>query len=110
MFVSATGTLIAPFVASASPDRRNHVATMATLMAIGHILKLVAFGLLGVAIAAYTPLMLAMIATAVLGTWIGSRTLNRIPERAFRVIFQVLLTGLALRLIWVGAAHWEFFQ
>lgn len=102
MFVSATGTLLAPFVASASPDRRNLVATMASLMAVTHVMKLVAFSLLGVAVAAYTPLLAAMIAAAALGTWIGSRMLNIVPERLFRVIFQIVLTALAARLIWIG--------
>lgn len=103
MFVSATGTLVAPFVASASPDRRNHVATVAVLMATGHITKLVAFGLLGVTLAPYAPLMLAMIVTAALGSWVGSRVLDRMPERLFRIILQALLTVLGLRLVWVGA-------
>ena len=102
MFVSATGTLLAPFVASASADRRNLVSTMATLMAITHVMKLVAFSILGLAFAAYAPLLVAMIAAAVLGTWVGSRTLNVVPERLFRIVFQIILTALALRLIWVG--------
>lgn len=102
MFVSATGTLLAPFVASASPDRRNHVATMGILMAFGHITKIVAFGLLGITLGSYIPLMAAMITTAVAGNWVGSRALNLVPERAFRIVLQVLLTVLATRLIWVG--------
>lgn len=102
MFVSATGTLLAPFVASASPDRRNMVATMATLMAVTHVMKLVAFSLLGVAVAAYAPLLAAMVAAAALGTWVGSRTLNIVPERLFRIVFQIILTALAVRLIWTG--------
>jgi len=110
MFVSATGTLLAPFVAGASPDRRNYAATVATLMAMGHITKLVAFGLLGVSIAAYTPLILAMIAAAVIGTWLGSRVLDRMPERAFHIIFQILLTGLAIRLIWIGVSNSGIFR
>ena len=109
MFVSATGTLLAPFVASSSPDRRNMVATMATLMAIGHVMKLVAFSLLGVAVAAYAPLLAAMIAAAALGTWAGSRALNIVPERLFRIVFQIVLTVLALRLIWVGARNYGLF-
>jgi uncharacterized membrane protein YfcA len=104
MFVSATGTLIAPIIAHASPDRRNHAATMGALMCISHISKIVAFGVLGVAIAAYAPLIAAMIGTATLGSWIGGKALNRVPERAFRVVFQVLLTALALRLLWVAAS------
>lgn len=108
MFVSATGSITAPFVASASPDRRNHVGTFSALMLIVHLCKLVAFGLLGVALAAYLPLMAAMIATATLGNWAGSHVLNRMPERAFRLVFQVTLTALALRLLWRAAAESGF--
>jgi uncharacterized membrane protein YfcA len=104
MFVSAVGVLIAPFVASASPDRRNHAATMAALTAVVHIFKLVAFGLLGVAIAAYVPLVAAMIAMGVVGNWVGTRVLDRMPERRFRLLLQVILTGLALRLLWVAGS------
>jgi uncharacterized membrane protein YfcA len=102
MFISATAVILAPFVAGASADRRNYAATVAALMVIGHIAKLAAFGLLGVALAAYIPLMLSMILTGILGTWIGSRVLNHIPEKIFRISLQILLTCLALRLIWIG--------
>lgn len=102
IFVSATGTLIAPFVANASPDRRNHAATMGTLMCISHLTKIAAFGILGVSVGAHIPLVLAMIAGASLGSWAGGKTLNKVPERLFRVVFQTLLTVLALRLLWVA--------
>jgi uncharacterized membrane protein YfcA len=103
MFISATGTLLAPFVASASPDRRNHAATLAALMAISHVTRIVAFGLLGVALASYLPLMLAMIAAAACGNWLARMMLDRMPERWFRVVLQIILTGLGLRLLWVSA-------
>jgi uncharacterized membrane protein YfcA len=104
MFVSATGTLVAPFVLSASPDRRNHIATLATLMSIVHIAKLVGFAVLGIAVGAYLPLVAAMIATAALGSWVGAVTVERMPERAFRLILQTILTAMAVRLIWIAAA------
>ncbi|MBT4006021.1 MAG: sulfite exporter TauE/SafE family protein [Rhodospirillales bacterium] len=103
MFVSATGTLIAPFVAHASPDRRNHAATVAALMILVHSTKVVAFGALGVAVGSYIPLMAAMIVTANMGNWVGRITLDHMGERSFRLLFQVLMTGLALRLIWIAA-------
>jgi len=103
MFVSSTGSLIAPFVASISPERRHYAATTATLMAMTHIVKLVAFGLMGFAIGAYLPLMAAMVATAVLGNWIGRHVLVRMPERHFRILLKTLLTALALRLLWIAA-------
>lgn len=103
MFVSATGTLLAPFVASASPDRRNHAATLAALMSMVHITKIVAFGVLGIAIGAYLPLIGGMIVMAASGNFVGSKVLNHMPERAFRIVLQVVLTLLALRLLWVAA-------
>lgn len=103
MFVSATGTLVSPFVAAASPDRRNHSATLAALMSIVHIMKIVAFGALGVGIGAYLPLVVAMIATAALGAWAGRAALNAMRESWYRTAFKLVMTALALRLIWVAA-------
>lgn len=109
MFVSATGTLIGPFVLNASPERRNYAATMGVLMCISHITKITAFTLLGVAIGAYTPLIVVMIACASLGSWVGGKALSRVPERLFRAVFRTLLTILALRLLWVAARASELF-
>ncbi len=60
------------------------------------------------ALAAYLPLMAAIIATATLGNWLGSHVFNRMPERAFRLVFQVLMTMLALRLLWRAAVDAGF--
>jgi len=102
MFVSATGTMLSPFVAASSPDRRNHVSTFASMMFFVHLCKLTAFLALGVAVADYLPLILSMIAMAFCANWAGSKGLDRIPEKMFRLVFKVLLTALALRLAWKG--------
>jgi uncharacterized membrane protein YfcA len=73
------------------------------LMSMVHIIKLVAFGIMGFAIGAYLPLMAAMVTTAAAGNWLGRHVLTKIPERAFRGILKGLLTVLALRLLWVAA-------
>lgn len=103
VFVSATGTIVGPFVASASPDRRNHVSTMAMLMAITHVAKMMAFLWVGFSLGAYLPLMGSMIAGGMLGNFLGERTLNRMNETWFRLAFKVVMTALALRLVWDGA-------
>jgi uncharacterized protein len=105
VFVSATGTLLAPFVASAAPDRYNHVATLGALMVITHIAKLAAFAVIGFAIGSFIPLMAAMIAGGALGNWIGEAALHRTTERRFRLTLQIVLTALALRLLWSAAQH-----
>lgn len=109
VFVSATGTLLAPFVASASRDRLVHAATLGTLMTVVHIAKLVAFGFIGFAIASYIPLMVAMVAAGALGNWIGEWALHRTSEQRFRLVLQVVLTALALRLLWGGIASAGWF-
>jgi uncharacterized membrane protein YfcA len=103
VFVSATGTMLAPFVAASTPDRRVHVATMGALMMIAHLAKIAAFGFIGFAIGRYVPLMVAMIATGAVGNWIGEMALLRTKEQHFRLALQVVLTILGLRLLWTAA-------
>ena len=105
MFVSATGTMVGPFVAGAAKTRQNHASTMAGLMAISHICKLVAFGVLGISFSSYLPLIAAMIACGVLGNFAGRFFLNKMPEHWFRRAFKFLMTALALRLLYVAGAE-----
>jgi uncharacterized membrane protein YfcA len=109
IFVSATGTLVSPFVAATSPDRRNHSSTLAALMTIVHIMKIIAFGTLGVGLGAYLPLVASMIATAALGSWAGRAVLNRMEESWYRIAFKIVMTVLALRLFWVAFGGPELF-
>lgn len=103
VFVSATGTLLAPFIAASTPDRRVHVATMGALMATTHLAKIVAFGFIGFAVGRYIPLMLAMVAAGAVGNWVGEVALLRTREQHFRLVLQVALTILGLRLLWSAA-------
>jgi uncharacterized membrane protein YfcA len=105
IFVSAVGVFVAPFAAAAYPDRHNFIATFSALMGVVHLCKLVAFGLLGASLVPYLPLMLAMVATAALGNLIVGRVLNRVPEHIFRIVFKVILTVLALRILWLAAGN-----
>jgi uncharacterized membrane protein YfcA len=108
IFVSATGTLLAPFVASAAPDRRNHSATLGALMLTTHVAKLVAFGVIGFAIGPFMALAVAMTLASAAGNWIGKMALAYTPEARFRLIFQLVLTVMALKLLWnaVQASGW----
>ena len=73
------------------------------MMSMVHLTKLVAFFALGVAVADYTALMIAMVATASCGNWCGKHVLDRIPETGFWIIFKIILTALGFRLLWAGA-------
>ena len=98
MVVGATGPLVAVFIKGLA-DRRQLVATHATLMTLQNTLKVAMFVLLGFAFAAYLPLILAMIASGFVGTAIGSRLLVKVPEAAFRWGFKIVLTLVALDLL-----------
>ncbi|HZO44396.1 MAG TPA: sulfite exporter TauE/SafE family protein [Xanthobacteraceae bacterium] len=109
VFVSATGTLLAPFVASASPNRYNHAATLGALMLISHTAKVAAFGFIGFAIGSFVPLMVAMVLAGALGNWLGEVALDYTSEGRFRLILQLVLTALGLRLIWMAAPELGLF-
>jgi len=109
MFVSATGTMVGPFVAGAAETRQNHASTMAGLMGICHICKLVAFGFLGISLSAYLPLIAAMIASGILGNFAGRFFLDKMPEHWFRRTFKILMTALAFRLLYVAGVEIDVF-
>ena len=100
MFVGATGPLVAPFVVSSSGDRGQVVATRAMLMTVQHGVKILAFGFLGFVFWPYVPFLAAMLVAGFAGTWFGRNILHRLPEHAFRVGFSVVLTLLAMELLW----------
>ena len=106
MFVGGTGPFVAGYVKTMGLDRMRHVATHASLMTLQHLLKTIAFGLLGFAFSEWMPLIAAMIASGFLGTLVGKRVLMKIPEHLFKTILSGILIVLALRLVWSGASVW----
>ena len=69
-------------------------------------LKVVAFGFFGFAFLPWAPLLLAMIGAGFLGTMLGRRLLDRLPHHVFAVVFKIVLTVLALRLLYAAASAW----
>ena len=106
MFVSATGTIVSTFLAGSPRNRQNHASTLGALMALSHLVKLMAFGVLGVSLSEYLPLILAMIFCAFFGNYIGRYFLNKMPERWFRIIFKLFMTALAIRLLFVAGSEY----
>ena len=46
----------------------------------------------------------ALSAMVVAGTWLGSQLLEKVSERQFVILYRVVLTSIALRLVLVEAA------
>ena len=102
MFVGGTGPLIAPFVRSFKKDRKATVGTQAAFMTFQHGIKIITFLVLGFSFVNYLSLILAMIIFGIIGTWVGKKILISIPEKLFGNIFNLILTILAVRLLFEG--------
>ncbi|MFK7853617.1 MAG: sulfite exporter TauE/SafE family protein [Granulosicoccus sp.] len=100
MFLGATGPLLAVFLSPERYGRDRTVATHAACMSMQHLVKIIAFGFLGVVLLDWMPLVLAMVGSGLVGTWIGAGLLRRIPEASFKIAFKAVLTLLAVRLLY----------
>tara|TARA_B110000263_G_C15222846_1_gene470810 strand:- start:243 stop:1016 length:774 start_codon:yes stop_codon:yes gene_type:complete len=108
MFVGGTGPLIAPFIKATTNERRMTVATHAAFMSWQHGVKILTFGILGFSFAPYLSIIMCMILFGVVGTWSGKTILLWMPERVFRKAFSLVLTLLALRLLYESLIHTQF--
>ena len=103
MFVGATGPVLAAFLSPERYGKRATVATHGACMTVQHLMKIVAFALLGFSLADWLPLVAAMLACGVGGSVLGRALLGRLPEALFRQGFRLVMTLLALRLLWSAA-------
>ena len=108
LFVGATGPLVAAFVKQQQQGERfSTVATFASAMCLQHAPKAIIYGAAGFVFADWLGLILLMILAGALGTWFGLHLLRRLSDRRFTLIFNILLTLLAVRLIWQAVpAYW----
>jgi uncharacterized membrane protein YfcA len=99
MLVGATGPLGAAVLMQRNRQRDWLVVNTAVYMTANHLLRVVAFGLIGYSLAPWWQLLAAMVVAGVLGSWVGTRLRNRVPELNFQRWFRVLVTLLAARMI-----------
>lgn len=99
MTIGATGPLIAPFFLNLGLARQALVGTKAACQTLGHLAKITVFGFAGFAFLPYA-LSLALLGVAVVvGTWLGSRLLERVSEAWFVRLYRGVLTLIAARLL-----------
>ncbi len=100
-FVGATGPLVAAFIKQQQQGQRQAtVATFAAAMTLQHAPKALVYSLAGFVFYDWLGLALLMIIAGVVGTKLGLGVLSQTSDRRFALIFNWLLTALALRLIW----------
>lgn len=100
LFVGATGPLVVAYIRQMHSERFRTVATFAASMTLQHIPKAIVFGAAGFLFADWLLFIVAMIACGAVGTWLGLKVLGNISDQRFVRIFNVVLSLLALRLLW----------
>lgn len=99
MLAGATGPLGAAVLLRHNTARDWLVVNTAVYMSLNHALRVAAFALLGFSFAPWWPLIGAMVAAVIAGSWAGTRLRQRVPEVDFERWFRLLVTLLALRMI-----------
>ncbi|WP_227814075.1 sulfite exporter TauE/SafE family protein [Nitrogeniibacter aestuarii] len=100
LFAGATGPLVAAFIKQIHADRFRTVATFAMAMCMQNVLKISVFSHAGFDLMPWAGLWVAMIASGALGTWVGLHVLKRMKDHHFGLLFNLILSALAARLIW----------
>jgi hypothetical protein len=75
-------------------------------MTIQHIIKVIVFGLLGFSFAEYFYLILIMILSGLLGTYIGKKVLVNFGKKYFKVVLNTILTLISINLIINSLMTW----
>ncbi len=105
MFVGATGPLVAAALKAQALDRQAHMATFSACMSLQHGIKVVVFGFLGFQFGPWAGLLIAMLSAGFIGTWLGQRWLAKRQDQDFQRILAILLTVMAIQLLWRGLVN-----
>lgn len=102
--VGASGPVVSPFYRAVTATHVAFVATAGTTQTIAHVTKLVAFSADGWNITDHVPMIGVGIAGVVIGSFIGTRVVHQVSEARLDLLFKVVLTVLAMRIIYSALA------
>ena len=97
--VGATGPLTMTILFKEYQDKNIVVATSAILMSITHILKFLVFIYFGFVFFDYLGVIVVMVTSAIVGSWVGTKLRNKLDGKKFAIILKILLSLLAMKLI-----------
>lgn len=97
--VGASGPVTSPFFKAVTATHVAFVATAAASQVIAHTAKLISFSVDGFSLRDHAVVIAVGAGGVVVGSWIGTRLLGRTSERHLDVVFRVVLTALAARLL-----------
>jgi len=100
----AYGAVFQGVILHTALKRREVIGTVGGCLTGMGLLKIGGYALNGFDYRPYLPVIATAIALSFAGTWIGRHFVEKISERLFRIVFRILITVTALRLIWLSLA------
>ena len=100
----AYGALLHAVILHTGLRRKAVVATMAASLTGMGFFKIAGYAWHGFDYSPYLQIIAFSIIAAIIGTWIGRLLIERISETLFRKVFRLLVTVMALRMLYVAVA------
>ncbi len=89
--VGSIGPIMAPFFLAAGLVKSAYIGTEAAASVVMQVAKLVAYGIAAILTPFMGALGLLMVPAMLTGTWIGKRIVDRMSERIFIAVIEVVL-------------------
>ena len=99
ILVGVIAPLLAVIVKQSINEKKSIVGTLGYFGLVGNFTKIIGFSLIGFSFLEYLDTFLLMIPATLLGSRIGHHLLDKISNKLFFYIFQIILIFLALRLL-----------
>lgn len=99
ILVGVIAPLLAVIIKHSLNEKKSIVGTLGYFGFVGNFTKIVGFSLIGFTFIEYIDTFFLMIPATLLGSRIGQYLLDKISNKFFFYIFQVILIALALRLL-----------
>lgn len=99
MALGATGPLGNALLLKYGLNKHELVASNAVIMFSSHVIKILLFSLVGTQLIHFWQSILILCIASILGSVIGSPLRHKLPERIFFPLFKIVLTLLALRML-----------
>lgn len=98
----AYGAILQSIILHTGLNRRQVVGTVGGCLTGMGVFKIANYVLNGFDYRPYLATIAASIAVSFFGTWLGRKLVDRLSENVFRLVFRVLITLTALRLIYIN--------
>ena len=99
ILVGVIAPLLAVIVKQSINEKKSIVGTLGYFGLVGNFTKIIGFSLIGFSFLEFLDTFLLMIPATLLGSRIGQYLLDKISNKLFFYIFQIILIFLALRLL-----------